>query len=101
MSAPPKKRNPAVRPSTNGGNKTKLAAGTIAQPSAQSQLFRRTEQRLIRLGISFERTSSGDLRLPCPVCGGKLIVDAEKPWHFCVSGRKCNAGKLSFDELVW
>jgi hypothetical protein len=38
--------------------------------------------------------------MPCPWCGGKLIIDEKMPFHFCFGRNGCEADRLCFDELI-
>jgi hypothetical protein len=68
-----------------------------------AELFPLNVARLTELGIKFtRRPGSRDLKLKC-LCGGRLILDNELPWHVCVGGDfRCPARSksMTFDQLL-
>jgi hypothetical protein len=52
-------------------------------------------------GIPHEwRRQAHDIVTACPGCGGKLILDEERPWALCVGEIRCRAALGPFDGLL-
>jgi hypothetical protein len=101
MHPPPKKRNPAVRPSTNGGNETKLAIAKVQQPLSEGKLWPANVSRLQSLGIKFDhRPADHDIKVACPICHeGVLLIAESKPWHYCPAPT-CPSWLMPFEDVV-
>ncbi len=56
--------------------------------------------RLTALSVAFRhRPATRDIVARC-FCGGKLIIDAERPFHFCLGPSTCPANRMSFQGVI-
>ena len=66
-----------------------------------SELFPRNVARLTELGIRFaHRPGSRDIVTACGSCGGRLILDEEKPYALCFGSIRCEMSRVPFERVV-
>lgn len=65
-----------------------------------TELWPANVERLRARGVRHVwRKAEHDIRLECPVCGGVLILDETRPFHWC-GGIVCSAWMQTFEEVI-
>jgi len=75
-------------------------ANKLADSTSQGKFWPANVELLSKRGLAFtRRQASRDVVLKC-LCGGRLIVDNELPWHVCLGDWKCRVRSMRFEEVV-
>jgi len=96
-------------------------AGTLAKAPGSSRKLNSNDARIVKqAGENFNtelfppnvmlmqsrgrkheyRVTSRDIVTECVCCGGRLIIDAERPFAFCFGRLPCIVNKMAFSALA-